>query len=307
MKSPAWGAMRAAKTRERASGYSGAEKTPSSIEASSTARSPSTSQRSPRRSASCVPGPEAQLLAVAFDDRLAVVEAADELDPLDLPEPPPHRARLGSLPFPRQQVDVRGAAGRADRELGQLGFVVGGGEHGPVAGQHVGQRQAAVDRRLGVVGEQDHGVAGEELVDPAGGLDQLGEAVVGLGDRLDARLRPVAVRVIVVVGQREQQEVVAVVALQLGGAAGRVAVAVAGDRGRLAGHLAAGVEVAVEELARAPGVVAELQPRRLDRAPQQAVERDLVPVAAAVDQEGRAGGAQRRRRRGARRASRPRG
>ena len=132
---------------------------------------------------------------------------------------------------------------------------------------------------------------GEEVVEPARRLDHLGEAVVGLGDRLDTRLRPVAVGVVVVVRQREQQEVEEVLLDQLRRAAGRVAVAAAGDRGRLAGHLAAGVEVAVEELARAPGVVAELEPGRLDRAPHQSLQRDLVAVAATVDQERRAGGA----------------
>ena len=123
-------------------------------------------------------------------------------------------------------------------------------------------------------------------------LDDFAEAVVGLGDRLEARLRPVAVRVVVVVGKREEQEVEAVGLGQLGRAAGRVAVAIAGDRGRFAGNLATGVEVAVEELGRPPGVVAKLEPGRVDRAAQQPLERDLVAVAATVDQEGRAGGAQ---------------
>ena len=132
---------------------------------------------------------------------------------------------------------------------------------------------------------------GEEGVDPAGLLDQRAEAFVRLGDRLDRGLGPVAVRVVVVVGQREEEEVEAVLLHQLDRAAGGVGVADAGDRGRLAGDLAARVEVAVEELGRAPGVVAELQPGRVDRPPQQPVERDFVAVAAAVDQVRRAGGA----------------
>jgi hypothetical protein len=82
-----------------------------------------------------------------------------------------------------------------------------------------------------VIGEQDHGVAVEELVEAAGRLDEFAEAVVGLGDRLDTRLRAVAVRVVVVVGEGEEQEVEAVGLGQLGRAAGRVAVAVARDRG----------------------------------------------------------------------------
>ena len=55
-----------------------------------------------------------------------------------------------------------GAAGRADRELSQLGAVVGGLQHRPLAAQQLGQRQAAVDRGLGVVGEQDQRVLVEE-------------------------------------------------------------------------------------------------------------------------------------------------
>ena len=101
-----------------------------------------------------------------------------------------------------------GAAGRADRELRQLGPVVRGLQDRPLAAEQLGQRQPAVDRRLGVVGEQDQRVVGEERRPAPGRLDQLGEAVVGLGDRLDARLGPVAVRVVVVVGQREEEEVV---------------------------------------------------------------------------------------------------
>ena len=183
-----------------------------------------------------------------------------------------------------------GAAGRADRQLGPLRFLLRGLQHRPLGGEDVGQRQAPVDVGLGVVGDQDHRVLGEEGVDPARLLDQRGEAFVGLGDRLDRGLGPVAVRVVVVVGQREEEEVEAVLLHQLDRAAGGVGIADAGDRGRLAGDLLAGVEVAVEELLRAPGVVAELQPGRVDRHPQQPVERDFVAVAAAVDQVRRAGG-----------------
>ena len=135
-------------------------------------------------------------------------------------------------------------------------------------------------------------MAVEEGVDAPGRLEQLAETAIRLGDRLDARPGAVTVRIVVVVGQGEEQEVEVPRADQLGGAAGRVAVSAAGDRGRLAGHLAARVEVAVEELGGSPGVVAELQPGGLDRASQQALQRDLVAPASAVDQEGRAGGAQ---------------
>ena len=59
------------------------------------------------------------------------------------------RLGVGPLALARQQVDVGGAAGRADRQLGQLGVVVGGLQDRPLAAEQLGQRQAAVDRRSG--------------------------------------------------------------------------------------------------------------------------------------------------------------
>ena len=105
-----------------------------------------------------------------------------------------------------------GAAGRADRELCRLGPVVGGCEDRPLAAEQLGQRQAALDVGLGVVGDEDQRVAVEELVEPARRLDHGREAVVGSRDRLDRRLRAVAVGVVVVVGEREEQEVEEVLA-----------------------------------------------------------------------------------------------
>ena len=51
-----------------------------------------------------------------------------------------------------------GAAGGADRELGRLGAVVGGRQDGPLAAEELGQRQVAIDVRLGVIGGQDQRV-----------------------------------------------------------------------------------------------------------------------------------------------------
>ena len=87
------------------------------------------------------------------------LQPADQVDPLDHAEPRRHRRRLGPRPLPRQQVDVGGAAGRADRQLRQLRPLLGGLQHRPLGAQQLGQRQAAVDVGLGVVGEQDHRVA----------------------------------------------------------------------------------------------------------------------------------------------------
>ena len=100
-----------------------------------------------------------------------------------------------------------GATGGTDRELRLLGAVVGGLQHRPLVAQQLRQRQAAVDRSLGVVGKQNQGVLREEGIEAAGRFDELREAVVSLGDRLQARLGPVPVGVVVVVGQREQEEV----------------------------------------------------------------------------------------------------
>ena len=94
----------------------------------------------------------------------------------------------------------------------------------------------------------------------------------------------------VVVGEAEEEEVVGVVLDELLRDAGRVLVARAGPgEGRLARHRARAEELAVEELVRAVDRVAEAG--RDGAALQQALERDLVAPAAAVDQERRAGGA----------------
>ena len=65
----------------------------------------------------------------------------------------------------------------------------------------------------------------EERVHPAVGVDELLERVVGERDRGRALLGPVAVGVVVGVGEREEQEVVEVVLDQVAGDAGRVGVA----------------------------------------------------------------------------------
>ena len=130
-----------------------------------------------------------------------------------------------------EHVDRAGAGDRADRELGALDRLVRA-EHAPVGGQRLDQRQRLLDPRLGVVGDQDHGVLGEELLQPAGGLDQLGEGGVGAGDRLDLGLGTELVGVMVVVGQREEQEVIEVALDQLAPGARRVLVAGPGARQR---------------------------------------------------------------------------
>ena len=67
---------------------------------------------------------------------------------------------------------------------------------------------------------------------PAGRHRELLQVAVGARDRGDRRLRAVAVREVIVVGQREQQEVVQVVALDVGADASGVGVARARARER---------------------------------------------------------------------------
>jgi len=80
----------------------------------------------------------------------------------------------------------------------------------------------------------DHGVVLEEGVGAPRGVGDSLEGAVGRGDRGDLRERPALVRVGVVVGQREQQEVEQVVLNQVGADAARVLIALAGQSERRA-------------------------------------------------------------------------
>ena len=188
-----------------------------------------------------------------------------------------------------EHPDPGGPAARADGQL------VVGAELGvrlqdlPLPAELGRQVERLIDRALGVVGDDDDRVVGEEVVDAAVGVDELGEGVVGEGDRLLGPVGPVAVGVVVVVGEREEQEVVEVLGDQDPAGGGRVGVA--GGRagqGRLGVDLARGVELAVEELLRPPDGVMELG--RVGERLQQPLEPDLVARPAAVDQKRRAGG-----------------
>jgi hypothetical protein len=131
-------------------------------------------------------------------------------------------------------------------------------------------------------------VAIEQRLEAAGRIGDPGEARVGPRDRVDARPRPEPVGVEVVVGEAEQEEVERILVHELLGDAGRVLVAGAGTgERRPAPGRAARVDVAVEELVRAPDRVAEV--RRRGRPTRQALEPELVAAAAPVDQERRRG------------------
>ena len=139
----------------------------------------------PRRSATAPPGRNAEprCRAARPPPRLAVgiqqsrsVDAASSQQTRSTPSIATAASALSSPGARRQQVDVGGAAGRADRELRPLGAVVGGRQDRPVAAEQLGQRQAAVDVGLGVVGDEDQRVLVEEAVEAAGRLDQRGRS-----------------------------------------------------------------------------------------------------------------------------------
>ena len=148
-----------------------------------------------------------------------------------------------------------------------------------------------LDRRLGVVREDDHRVVLEERVDPAARVHHPLDRAVGLDDRARLRVRPVPVRVRVVVGQRQQHEVEQVVLDHVRGDAPRMAVALARHAERRAAvRLPRREQVRVEELGRPPHGVPELRRLRDPRVRAGLVR--LVPVPAAEDQVGRARGAE---------------
>ena len=146
-----------------------------------------------------------------------------------------------------------------------------------------------LDQGMRVVGDDHQRVGVQERVDPARGVGHALDLAIGSRDRGDLRIGAEAVGVGVVVGQREQQEVAEVVLEEVVADAARVLVAQAGlaERGPAAG-VAAGEHVGVEELGRAH----DGAPQRHARQPRERRRLgDLVLVAAAVDEEGRARGA----------------
>ena len=185
-----------------------------------------------------------------------------------------------------QHVDHRRALRRAQRDLGVARARAGGRQHAPVR-ERAGEVDRALDVRVRVVGHDDHRVLVEERLDAAAGLHDAPQLGVGGRDRLDLRVRAVLVRVRVVVGQRQQQEVEEVVLDEVGADAAGVLVAHARDpHPRPAGRLLAGEDVGVEQLARAERRALVEQLRGGPR--EREVARDLVLVAAAVDEVGRA-------------------
>ena len=138
---------------------------PSSTVASSTPGSPSSSQRPPRRSRDLAAGAEAQRSPPARPPpslarrhpRLAPRSGSPSSPSSQQTRSTPsisasaRRTVAGSaaLALARQQVDVGGAAGRADRELGRLGPVLGGLQHRPLVGRAARPAAGRGGRRSG--------------------------------------------------------------------------------------------------------------------------------------------------------------
>ena len=211
-----------------------------------------------------------------------------EVDALELEQRRGDPRQQRAPAFAVEHVDLRGPRVRADRDLRVLAAAARGRQHAEV-GERAEQVDLLLHARLRVVRADDHRVVLEERVEPAGRRHQPLELAVGLRQRVDLRERPVLVRVRVVVGEREEQEVEQVVLDHVLADAAGVLVADARQAELRAARRAARREdVGVEELLRPVHRVAE----DLARDPgQRGVARHLVAVAAAVHQVRGAGGA----------------
>ena len=177
-------------------------------------RSPSTVQRSPRGSRSVAAGREAQLAALAGDRALAGVRAPHhEVDAVD------RAARVSTsrgderVAAPRARArrsSPRAATGTARSRRRRRGRPTPAST--PSSANGAARSTAASTGGVRVVGDDDHRVLVEERVDAAAGVAHRARS----GGRraaidVDLRVRAVLVRVRVVVGQRQQQEVEEVV------------------------------------------------------------------------------------------------
>src|SRR5438094_2642625 len=134
--------------------------------------------------------PEAKLFAVAPRDYLVAFPVEDDFSGRTTVEAPSQRRGVPSVDHPRA---VRG--GDDD--------VIDPGEARLQGGD-------ALDRRLAVIGADDHRVPLEKLVRAAGRLDQRPDRRVAARERLPSGARPEHVRGEVVVGQVVEEEVEAV-------------------------------------------------------------------------------------------------
>ncbi len=259
------------------------------VSSSSAAGSPSMLHRPPRRSVRSPPGPKRSSPRGGAHDRLAVgvVGAVDdEIDALERERRLHHAGRAARHPRPsRAGRPGPSATPGTARSRARSGLAAVGRKH-VEAVERGEQVDLSLYLRLRVVGAHDHGVILQERVRSPAGVHQTLELTVSLGERRDLGAGPVAMRVGVVVGQREQQEVEQVVLHQERPDAARVAVPQPrhAERGLAAG--APGREqVGVEELARPQDGLAE----DLRRQPGEGrLVVGLVLVPAAVHEVGRA-------------------
>ena len=132
----------------------------------------------------------------------------------------------GLLAAARQPVDLARAIGRAD---GDLRTQLAPAEE-PEVGVGGLERSSAVHLCLTVVGAEDHVVALEELVRPAGRVEERADRAIGVAELRGRAVRPERVRGVVVVGEVEDEEVEAVAGDEPAADGGRVGV----DRPRCA-------------------------------------------------------------------------
>ena len=274
---------------------------------SSVARSPSTLQRRPRRSARSPPGAKR---SSPRSPKIAPSRGRgaphDEVDARDRP-----RLARGARgqPFAAlvvEHVDHRRALREAERDLRA-------GVGGELVGRIAARPRLRPPLGRGCATSHSSNAAASEMRRSTAACEWSATTIIACSSRkrsspppactsrsswrsalaieATVRVRPVAVREGVVVGQREQQEVEQVVLHQVGADAAGVLVALARhpELAAAAGS-AAREQVGVEQLARAHHRLA-LEDGAGDAA-QRRVARDRVPVAAAVDQVRRAGGAQ---------------
>src|SRR5579862_3560121 len=127
-----------------------------------------------------------KILAVAARDRPVALEPERDVDGRLAVEPPRELRRVGARP--RQEIDLPRAIRRRDDYLSRE---IGEGRLEP---------RCPLDVRLAVIGQQDHGVTVEELVRPAGRVEQRADRRVGaLEGDVGRSFRPVRVRGEVVV------------------------------------------------------------------------------------------------------------
>jgi hypothetical protein len=127
-----------------------------------------------------------------------------------------------------EHVDLRRARARAHGDLGPAAVPAladaAGRQHREIV-ERPEQVDLVLDQRLRVIGAHDHRVVLEERVGAARGLHHALDLLVRRRQRRDLGVGPVLVRVGVVVGEREQQEVEQVVLDEMLGDAAGVLVA----------------------------------------------------------------------------------